>query len=77
MTTKFITLTMIDGAKIYINPITITAVSPSLNPKKPATYVYIFGGLDPFRVEESPEEIMKLIQATDSMTIIQYDPKKP
>lgn len=77
MTTKFITLTRFDGANIYINPISITALTPSTYPESKDTYVYVFGSSDYFRVRESQEELMKLIQATDSMTIIQYDPKKP
>ena len=75
MTTKFITLTNnAGGSEVLINPMLITALQS--NPTLPFTSIYLIGGTS-FSVREKVEEIMKLIQATDSMTIIQYDPKKP
>lgn len=62
MTTKFITLTRFDGANIYINPISITALTPSTYPESKDTYVYVFGRNEYFRVRESQEEIIKLIE---------------
>ena len=75
---KFITLTNQSDGAVYINPITITALSPIPNPigKEAKTQIYTMGS-SCWYVLETVEEIQKKIKESENIHTITWDTAGP
>ena len=75
---KFITLTNQVDKAVYINPITITALSPIPDPigKEARTQVYTMGSSCWF-VLETVEEIQKLIKESENIHTLTWSNAGP
>jgi uncharacterized protein YlzI (FlbEa/FlbD family) len=68
---KFITLTDGQGRKVLINPMTITTLQEEVTDLPIETKVYTIAG-DRRHVQETIEEILKLIQESENITTVTW-----